>query len=77
MSYLCSSTEDQDILGEVESDTYFTRYNSSRLTKAEKVRRIFRRCMKFFIAEGGSCDYDDESIGDSNIPDIKKYAEHK
>jgi hypothetical protein len=24
--------------------------------------------MKFFIAEGGSCDYDDESIGDIEFP---------
>ena len=24
--------------------------------------------MKFFLAEGGSCSYDDESIGDIEVP---------
>ena len=67
MSDLCSLTEDQDILGEVESETYCTRSNSSRSTRAEKVRRILCRCMEFFIVEGGSCDYDDESIGDIEL----------
>jgi hypothetical protein len=59
-----SSTEDQDILGEVESVMYFARSNSSRSTRDEKLRRRFHRRMEFFIAEGGSCDYNDESIGE-------------
>jgi len=47
---------------------YCTRSNSSRSTRAKKVRRIFRRRMKFVIAEGGYCDYDDESIGEIEFP---------
>jgi hypothetical protein len=37
-------------------------------TKGEKVIIQFCRHMKFFLSEGGSCSYDDESIGDIDVP---------
>jgi hypothetical protein len=37
-------------------------------TRGEKVRRKFGRHMKFILVEGGSCSYDDESIGDTKVP---------
>ena len=37
-------------------------------TISEKVRKLFRRCMQYFIANGGSCNYDAESIGDIEFP---------
>jgi hypothetical protein len=46
----------------------FTRSTSSRSTRLEKVRKIFCIRMQFFIANGGSCNYDVESIGDIEFP---------
>ena len=45
-----------------------TRSNRSISTRGEKVRIKFRRHMKNFLFEGGSCDYDNESIGDIEFP---------
>jgi hypothetical protein len=39
-----------------------------RATRGEKIRRKFHRCMEFFLAEGGSCSYDAESIDDIEVP---------
>ena len=66
-----SSSSDGDRLGEFESETYITRSNRSRSTRGEKVRRKFRRCMELFLSEGGSCDYDNERIGDIEFSFIK------
>jgi hypothetical protein len=65
---LSSSSDDQYILREVESDTCCTRSTSSRSTRSEKVRKILCIRMQFFIANGGSCNYDAESIGDIELP---------
>jgi hypothetical protein len=48
--------------------TASSRYGTQIRTKGEKVRRKFCRCMERFLAEGGSCSYDDESIGDIEVP---------
>jgi hypothetical protein len=48
--------------------TASSRFDRRRRTRGEKVRRKFRRQMEFFLAEGGSCSYDDESIGDIEVP---------
>ena len=45
-----------------------TRSNRSRSTRGEKVRRKVCRHMVLFLFEGGSCDYDDERIGDIEFP---------
>ena len=68
LSDLSSSSDDQDILEEIESKTHSTRSTGSRSTRSEKVRKTFHRRMQFFIANGGSCNYDDESIGDIEFP---------
>jgi hypothetical protein len=65
---LSSSSDDQDILKEVESETCCTRSISARSTRLEKVRKRFRIRMQFFIANGGSCNYDAEIIGDIEFP---------
>ena len=61
-------SDGEDILGEVESDTCRTRSTGSISTRSEKVRKRFRRHMQYFIAKGGSCNYDAESIGDIEFP---------
>jgi hypothetical protein len=48
--------------------TASSRYDTQTRTRGEKVRRKFRRRMEFFLVEGGSCSYDDESIGDIEVP---------
>jgi hypothetical protein len=50
-----------------ESFTTSNTSNRARSTRGEKVRRKFHRCMEFFIVEGGSCSYDDESIGSFEV----------
>ena len=68
MSDLSSSSDDQDIIREVESDTCCTISTSSRSTRLEKVRKRFHTHMQFFIANGGSCNYDSEIICDFELP---------
>ena len=58
----------EDILGEVESDMCCTRSIGSISIRSEKVRKRFRRCMQYFIANGGSSNYDDKRIGDIKLP---------
>lgn len=70
---MSSSSDDQEILVEVESETCSTSSTSFRATRSEKVRKIFRRCMQIFIANGGSCYYDVESIVDNEFPLRYKY----
>jgi hypothetical protein len=48
--------------------TSSSRFDTRTTTRGEKVRRKFRRCMEFFLSKGGSCSYDDESIGDIEVP---------
>jgi hypothetical protein len=68
LSYISSSSE--EILGQMEAKnaTTSSRYDKKTRTRGEKVRIKFCRCMKCFLAEGGSCSYDDESIGDIDVP---------
>ena len=48
--------------------TASSRYDKQIRTRGEKVRIKFCRRMKFFLFEGGSCSYDDEGIGDIEVP---------
>jgi hypothetical protein len=68
LPYISSSSE--EILGQIEAKnvTASSRYEKQTRTKGEKVRIKFCRRMKFFLVEGGSCSYDDESIGDIDVP---------
>ena len=64
------SSLSEEILGQIEvrNVTTSSRYDKKTRTRGEKVRIKFCRCMKFFLAKGGSCSYDDESIGDIDVP---------
>ena len=68
LSNISSSSE--EILGQIEVRNVIasSRYDKQRRTRGEKVRIIFCRSMKFFLAKGGSCSYDDESIGYIDVP---------
>jgi hypothetical protein len=56
------------IVREVDSETCCTRSTGSRSTRLEKVRKRFCTRMQFLIVNGGSCNYDDESMGDIQFP---------
>ena len=68
LSDISSSSEES--LGKIEAGnaTVSSRYDKQTRTRGEKVRIKFCRRVKFFLAERGSCSYDDESIGDIEVP---------
>ena len=37
-------------------------------TRCQNIRRKFHKCMNFFLVEGGSCSYDDGTIGNIEEP---------
>ena len=39
-----------------------------RQTRGQKIIRKFNKCMQFFLSQGGSCSYDDETKGDIKVP---------
>ena len=67
LSDISSSSEESLGQMEAENATASSRYDKKIRTRGEKVRIKFCRCMKFFLVEGGSCSYDDESIGDIEV----------
>jgi hypothetical protein len=69
MYLLDISSSSEEILGKIEGNaTASSRYDNQTRTRGEKVRGKFCTCMKMFLAEGGSCSYDDERIGDIEVP---------
>ena len=64
------SSLSEEILGQMEdrNATASSRYDKKTRTKGEKVKIKFCRPVKFFLAKGGSCSYDDERIGDIDVP---------
>ena len=67
MSDISSSSEES--LEQIEGNaTASSRYDNQTRNRGEKARRKFCRRMEFFLAEGGSFSYDDERIGDIEVP---------
>ena len=65
-SDLSSLSEGSSIrLDESETSNRSTRVIS---TRCQKIRRKLHKRMEFFLVEGGSCSYDDETIGDIEVP---------
>jgi hypothetical protein len=64
------SSSSEEILGQIKAKnvTASSRYDKQIRTRGEKVRIKFCRCMRFFLAGGGSCSYDDERIRDIDVP---------
>ena len=64
------SSSSEKILRQIEAGNVSesSRYDKKIRTRGEKVRIKFCRCMKFFLAKGGSWSYDDERIGDIDVP---------
>ena len=62
-----SSSSEGNIGIEEESETC-SLSRIGRLTRGQRTRRKFNKCMKFFLTQGGSCSYDDEMEGDIEVP---------
>ena len=66
VSDISSSSKGSSVrLDESETSSRSTRVIS---TRCQNIKRKFHKCMEFFLAEGGSCSYDDETIGDIEVP---------
>ena len=65
-SNLSSSSE--GILGRLEESETSSRSTRDRSTRCQKIRRKFNKRINFFLKGGGSCSYDDETVGDINVP---------
>ena len=66
LSDLSSSSEGS--LGRLEEIETSSRSTRARSTRCHKIRRKFNKRMEFFLRGGGSCSYDDETIGDIEVP---------
>ena len=66
LSDLSSSSEGNS--GREEESETCSMSKRGRSTRGQKIRRKFHKRMEFFLVEGGSCSYDDESIGDVEVP---------
>ena len=66
LSDLSSSSE--GILGRLEESETSSRSTRARSTRCQKIKRKFDKRMNFFLQGGGSCSYDDETMGDINVP---------
>ena len=69
-SDLSSSSEGS--LGRLEESERSSRYTRARSTRCHKIERKFNKCMEFFLRGGGSCFYDDETIGNIGVPSMYK-----
>ena len=66
LSNLSSSSDGS--LGRLEESETSNRSTRDRSTRCQKIRIKFNKRMDFFVAGGGSCSYDDETIGDIEVP---------
>ena len=66
LSDLYSSSEGS--LGRLEESETLSRSIRARSTRCHKIRRKFSKHMEFFLRGGGSCSYDDETVGDIEVP---------
>ena len=62
------SSSSEGIFGRIEKIQTSNRYTRDRSTRCQKIKRKFNKHMEFFLAGGGSCSYDDETIGDIEVP---------
>ena len=62
------SSSRKGILGRLEESETSKRSTTSISTRCQNIRRKFQRRMHFFLAEGGSCSYEEETIGDIEVP---------
>ena len=62
------SSPNEGSLGRIEESETSNRSTRVISTRFQNIRRKFDKCMEIFLAKGGSCSYDDKTIGDIEIP---------
>ena len=62
------SSLSEGILGRREESETSIRSTRARSTRCQKIRRKFNKRMNFFLKGEGSCSYDDETMGDIDMP---------
>ena len=55
-------------MGRLEESETSSRSTKARSTRCQKIIRKINKHMECFLAGGGSCSYDDETIGDIKVP---------
>ena len=55
-------------MGRIEESETSSRSTRARPTRCHKIRRKFNKCMECFLKGGGSCSYDDQIVGDIEVP---------
>ena len=71
LSDLCSFSEGS--LGRLEESETSSRSTRARSTRCQNIIRKFNKRMNFFLKGGGSCSYDDETVGDIEVPSRYKH----
>ena len=66
MSDLSTLTEGNEEMVDESSTCGTTKIGRS--TRGQKIKFFFDKHMQFFLANGGSCSYDDETKGDIKVP---------
>ena len=69
------STSSEENIGMEEESETFSMSQSRRSTRGQNIKNKFNKQMKFFLAQGGSCSYDDKSEGNSDVPFRCKYLQ--
>ena len=62
------SSSNEGSLGRLEESETSIRSTRAISTRCHKIRRKFNKRMEFFLKGGGSCSYDDEIVGDIEVP---------
>ena len=62
-----SSSSEESLVRLDESETY-SRSTRDISTRCENIRRKFHKHMELFLTEEGPCYYDNETIGDIEVP---------
>ena len=66
--FLDLSSSSEGSLGSLEKSETSSRSIRAISTRCHKIRRKFNKRMELFLKEWGSCSYDDEIVGDIDVP---------
>ena len=62
------SSNSEGSLGRLEESEKYSRSTRDRSTRFHKIKRKFNKHMELFLKGWGSCSYDDETVGDIEVP---------
>ena len=71
--FLDLSSSSEGSLGRLEESETSNRYIRAISTRCHKIKIKFNKRMEFFLKGGGSCSYDDETVGDIELASRYKH----